>query len=158
METKLEVAMLKANSKPLVGFELYWLLSGSQLEFILQDIKVLYAPSGIATAQYQEAMLPVISLEEYFGLPVTGAGRPLKYLVVRAVNDDNALVKLIIQTPCIVKIDQLGSAVAFPDVLSLPRNGGDILGIYSLSDRTLGIVPDLAGISSSLKSSENDHR
>ncbi len=74
------------------------------------------------------------------------------------MNDDNVLVRLILQTPCILKIDQLQSAVAFPEHFSLPDNGGDILGIYFLSDRTLGIVPDLAGISDSVKSLAKDQR
>lgn len=158
MEEKLEIAMLKANSKPLAGFELYWLLSRRQLEFVFQEMRVMPAASGIAVAQYQDELLPVICLEEYYGLPVTGPGRPLKYLVVRSVNDDNTLVRLILQTPCILKIDQLQSAVAFPEQLSLPDNGGDILGIYFLSDRTLGIVPDLVGISGSVKILAKDQR
>ncbi len=155
---KLEVAMIKANSKPLAGFELYWLLSMSQVEFIFQEMRVMRASSGIAAAQYQDALLPVISLEEYYGLPASGPGRPLKYLVVRSVNDDNALVGLILQTPCILKIGQLQAAVAFPEQLSLPDNGGDILGIYFLSNRTLGIVPDLAGISGSLRRLAKEQR
>ncbi len=142
--------MIKANSTPLAGFELYWLLSRSQLEFIFQELRVVPTSSGIAGARYQDVLLPVISLEEYYGLPVTGPGRPIKYLVVRSVSGDNALVRLILQTPCILKIDQVQSAVAYPERLSLPQNGGDILGIYFLSDRTLGIVPDLAAISLSL--------
>lgn len=64
--------MIKANSKPLAGFELYWLLSRSQIEFIFQEMRSVRASSGIAAAHYHNALLPVISLEEYYGLPVTG--------------------------------------------------------------------------------------
>jgi hypothetical protein len=150
MEEKLEIAMLKANSKPLAGFELYWLLSRRQLESVFQEMRIMPTFSGIAAAQYQDVLLPVISLEQYYGLPVTGPGRPLKYLVVRSVGNDNTLVRLILQTPCVLRIDQVRSAVAFSGQLFLPENGGDILGIYFLSDRTLGIVPDLARISNTV--------
>ncbi len=75
METKLEVATIKANTPPLGGLELYWLLSRNQLEFILQDITVIQSPLQVATAQYQDVMLPVINLEKHFGLQEIGFRR-----------------------------------------------------------------------------------
>jgi hypothetical protein len=151
METKLEVATIKANTPPLGGQELYWLLSRSQLEFILQDVKVYHLPPLPATAQYQEVMLPVINLEHHFGLPEGGPGRSVKYLVIRAATTGKALVKVIIQTPSVVRIQHLESEVVASRLLALPRNSSDLLGVYALSDGSLGIVPDIAGIYGSLK-------
>jgi hypothetical protein len=151
METKLEVAIIKANTSPLGGLELSWLLSRNQLEFVLQDIKVLHSPPLVDTAQYQEETLPVINLEQHFGLQEMGQSRSLKYLVVRAVTAERTLVKVIVQTPHSLRILQLETGLVASRLVALPRNSSDLLGIYSMPDGSLGIVPDIAGISRSLK-------
>lgn len=151
METKLEIASIKANTPPLGGLELYWLLSRNQLEFILQDITVVQSPLQITTVQYQEAMLPVVNLEKHFGLPETELRRSPKYLVIRASTAEKELVKVIIETPQAVKMQQLEMGLAASRLLALPRNSSDLLGVYSMRDGSLGIVPDIAGISRSLK-------
>ncbi|MBU1564776.1 MAG: chemotaxis protein CheW [Proteobacteria bacterium] len=151
METKLEVATIKANTPPLGGLELYWLLSRNQLEFILQDITITQSSLQVATAQYQEAMLPVINLEKHFGLPETGLRRSPKYLVIRAATAEKSLVKVIIETPQAVKMQHLEMGRDASRLLALPRNNSDLLGVYAMSDGSLGIVPDIAGISGSLQ-------
>ena len=150
METKLEVATIKANTPLLGGLELYWLLSRNQLEFILQDITVIKSSSLLATAQYQDANLPVINLEQHFGLPETGLRRSTKYLVVRAVTAGKELVKVIIETPHALKIQQLETGFAASRQISLPRNGNELLGSFAMPDGSLGIFPDVACISRSL--------
>ncbi len=155
MQTKLEVATIKANIPSLGKLQLYWLLSRNQLEFILQDIKVVQSPQRIAMVQYQEAMVPVINLEHHFGLRETERRRSAKYLVIRAVTSEKSLVKVIIETVYVLKMQTLetGFAAASPS-LSLPKNNEDVLGMYAMPDGSLGIVPDVAGIARSLKRRE----
>lgn len=152
METRLEVATIQANCDPLNGYDLYWTLSRSQLEFILQNIEVFRAPPHAATAQYQEKMLPVVSLEKHFGLVEKKSAKPARYLVVRGAGGDHGLVRMIVETPVPVKLQKVeqGLAASFGR-LALPKNNMDILGVYSLSARELAIVPDIGGISRSLK-------
>ena len=152
METRLEVATIQANCDPLNGYDLYWTVSRSQLEFILQNIEVFRAPPFAATAQYQEKMLPVVSLEKHFGLVEKKSGKSTKYPVLRAAGANRGLVRLIIETPVSVKLQKVeqGLAAAFGG-LALPKNNMDILGVYSLSANELAIVPDIGGISRSLK-------
>jgi hypothetical protein len=151
METKPEVAMIKANTSPIGGLELYWLLSRNQLEFILQDIKVFHSPPLVPTAQYQEVMLPVINLEEYFGLPETVPGRSLKYLVIRALTGEKSLVRVIIRTIHPLKLQKLEAGFGAVRQVSLPRNSNHLLGIFVLANGGLGVVPDVAGISLALR-------
>ncbi len=151
METKLEIAMIQANTPLHGGFPLYWLLSRNQLEFILQDVTVFQSAPLLATAQYQEAMLPVINLEEHFGFPETTSGKSVKYLVVRAVTVEKALLKVIIRTPHTLKMQKLETEFAPSRLLSLPQNNHHLLGIYAMPDGALGLVPDVAGICLSLK-------
>lgn len=151
MEIKLEVATIQANCEPLNGYELYWLVSRSQLEIILQNIEVFRSPPFVATAQYQEVVLPVISLEKHFGLSEKKVEKSMKYLILRAANADQALVRLIAETPFPPKIQKLEKGVTTFGALALPKNNVDILGIYSMSPTVLAIVPDVAGISRSLK-------
>ena len=152
METRLEVATIQANCDPLNGYDLYWAVSRSQLEFILQNIEVFRAPPFAATAQYQEKMLPVVSLEKHFGLVEKKSGKSAKYLVLRAAGANHGLVRLIIETPVPVKLQKVeqGLAASFGG-LALPKNNVDILGVYSLSANELAIVPDIGCINRSLK-------
>ena len=151
MEIKLEVATIQANCDPLNGFELYWLVSRSQLEIILQNIEVFRSPPFVATAEYQEVILPVIGLEKHFGLAENKLEKSMKYLILRAADANHALVRLIVETPFPPKIQKLEKGITTFGALALPKNNVDILGIYSLSATALAIVPDLAGISRSLK-------
>ena len=151
METKLEVAVIQANTPLHGGFPLYWLLSRNQLEFILQDLTVFQSPPMIATAQYQEAMLPVLNLEEHFGFPEIASERSVKYLVVRAVTAEKALVKAIIRTPQALKMQKMETEFPPSRLLSLPRNSQHLLGSYAMPDSGLGLVPDIAAICNSLK-------
>lgn len=151
MEIKLEVATMQANCEILDGYQLYWLVSRNQLEFILQHLEVFRSPPFAATAQYQEVMLPVISLEKHFGLTEKSSGKSSKYLVLRAADANQALIRLIVETPSSPKIQKLEKDSTSFTALALPKNNVDILGIYSLSESALAIVPDIAGISRSLK-------
>jgi chemotaxis signal transduction protein len=151
MEIKLEVATIQANCEILNGYQLYWLVSRNQLEFILQHLEVFRSPSFTATAQYQEVMLPVINLEKHFGLTEKSPGKSSKYLVLRAADANQALIRLIVETPSSPKIQKLEKDSVSSAALALPKNNVDILGIYSLSESALAIVPDIAGISRSLK-------
>lgn len=155
MQTKLEVATIKANTPSLGKFQLYWLLSRNQLEFILQDITVVQSPQRIAMVQYQDAMIPVINLEQHFGLGEAGGHKSAKYLVIRAVTSEKTLVKAIIETVHVVKMQTLETGFAAASQLfSLPKNNDDLLGMYAMPDGSLGIVPDVAGIAGSLKRRE----
>lgn len=151
METSVEIATIQANCDPVNGYRLYWTVSRSQLEFILQGIEVFHSPPYVDTAQYQERLLPVVSLEKHFGL-AGQAGKTSKYLVLRAANANQELVRLIVETPVAVKLQKVEQGlVGSFGAMALPKNNMDILGVYSLSERELAVVPDISGISRSLK-------
>ena len=151
MEIKLEVATIQANCEPLGGYNLYWLVSRSQVEFILQNIEVFHSPPFVATAQYQEMMLPVVSLEKHYGLSEKKLARSHKYMVLRAANANQMLVKLIAETPFSPKMQKLETDSTSLGAIVLPKNNVDVLGIYSLSENMAAVVPDIAGIIRSLK-------
>ena len=151
MKKQLEIATIKANSEIFQGHEIYWLLSRNQLEFLFKEIEIFSSPPFVATAKYMEAMLPVISLEKYFGLQVNDENQHPKYLVVRSVNEKKELVKLIIQTSHTLKIHKLESESQSLQSPALPQNSKDVLGIYSLASNQIGVVPDFVGMSRSLQ-------
>lgn len=151
MEKIIEVVIIKANSYTISGADLYWLLSRQQLEFIFKDIDIFEEPPYAPTAQYRESMLPVISLEEYYGLQTREKPGQEKYLVVRAANDEKGVVKLIVETPNPVKIHRLESGFTPIASLALPRKATDVLGIYGLSKDKIAVVPDLVKIQSVLR-------
>lgn len=151
METKLEIAIIQANTPTGKEGRFFWLLSRHQLEFILKDVKVFQSPGLAAAAQYKETILPVISLEEHFGMAVEAAQRTLKYLVVRAATDEKTVARLIVATPHGVRIDKLESGYGVASDLMVPRNDGDLLGRYTLPAGGVGLVPDIGAITRSLK-------
>lgn len=155
MEKRLEVATIQADCDILNGYELSWFVSRSQLEFIMQNVEVIHSPPFVATARYQEKMLPVLNLEDHFGLAGKYSAKAKKYLVLKAANSNHEMSRLIIETPFLVKIQKLEKGFAACDALVLPKNNGDILGVYSLSATALAIVPDIAGIAHSLKLHED---
>ncbi len=149
---KLEVATIRANCDQVNGYELYWAVSRNQLEFVLKNIEVFHSPPFVDTAQYREQLLPVVSLEKHFGLAGKESAKSPKYLVLRTANANQDLVRLMIETPVGVKLQKVEQGLfASFGTLTLPKNNMDVLGVYSLSERGLAIVPDIAGISRSLK-------
>jgi hypothetical protein len=152
MKKKLQIATIKANNVTFQGCELYWIFSRNHLEFLFRELEIFSSPSLVATAKYQEVMLPVINLEKYYGLAQKVQNGAPKYLVVRSVTEQNELVKLIIQTPQAVKIQALETGfIALQSPPALPKNNNDVLGIYSLATDKIGIVPDFIAMSRSIQ-------
>ena len=151
MTKQLEIAIIKANSKALQGYELYWLLSRTQLEFLFKEVEIFSSPPFVDTAKYQEVMLPVINLEKHYGLQEKEENGPVKYLVVRSVNEKKEMVKLIIQMPQTLKIHKLETEFESLQSTELPQNSEDVLGMYSLATDKIGVVPNFLGMSRSLQ-------
>lgn len=151
MKKQHEIATIKANSATFEGWEIFWILSKNQLEFLFKEIEIFSPPSLFASAKYQEVMLPVINLEKYYGLVEKDVAKLPKYLVVRSVNEKKELVKVIIQTQQTYKIQTLGTGVNSLQSPMLPQNSNDVLGMYFLATGKLGIVPDFAQMSRSIQ-------
>ena len=151
MTKQLEIAIIKANSKTLQGYELYWILSRTQLEFLFKEVEIFSSPPFVATAKYQEVMLPVLNLEKHYGLEEKDDNRLSKYLVVRSVNEKKEMVKLIVQMDQTLKIHKLETEFKSLQSTPLPQNSEDVLGMFSLATDKLGVVPDLIRISRSLQ-------
>jgi hypothetical protein len=147
MEAKSEIVIIRANTPSFGGVTLSWLFSRNQLELILQDITIFQSSPLVTTAEYQDTLLLVVNLEQHFGLPEEKETRLPKYLIMRAVSDDNKLVRVIIKTPHALKIQPLEGLFAAPKHLSFPKNQSDILGAFAMSEGTLAIFPNIAHIS-----------
>jgi len=155
MKTQLEIATIKANIASFQGCELYWLISRSQLEFLFKELEICSSPPFAAAAKYQELMLPVINLERFYGLVEQKRNGPPKYLVVKSVNDQKELVKVIVETPQPLKIHKLATGPKPLPLPSLPQNSEDVLGMYGFAEGKLGIVPNFAEMSRSLQLNGN---
>ena len=152
MKKKLEIAIIKSNSTPIQKYQLYWLLSRNQLEFLFKEVEIFSSPPFIATAKYQEVMLPVINLEKYYGLEEEkDENRLSKYLVVRSVNENKEMVKLIVQMHQTLKIHKLEKEFKPLQSTPLPQNSEDVLGMFALATGKIGVVPDFIRMSRSLQ-------
>ncbi len=151
MKRQLEIATIKSNSAHFHGWEIFWILSKNQLELLFKEMETFSSSPSMVTATYQDVMLPVINLENYYGLEVNGRSKPPKYLVVRSVNEKKELVKLIIEIPEKYTLQKLTAGFESLQSPVIPLNSENVLGVYSLAPGQLGVVPDFARISQSLQ-------
>lgn len=135
-----------ANTAPVDGWQLNWLLSKNQLEYLLRDIAMVsshaFQSPALQAAQYMEEILPVVSLESYYGLAEVTRPQAYKYLVTKVAMPANTLSKIVIRTVHPARIRKLtANTVAHATVL--PAHSEDILGAFTMPDNQLLIVPDL---------------
>lgn len=149
MESNLEVALILANCAPYNGRYIYWVLSRKQIEYILTDLEKRGEDKTAHTGvygQYLEELLPVISLERYFGLKVRKTRLADKFIVTRTAGENGKLAKIIVQAPFPVRMRNLDFKTAPTDDNGLLKNSEDILGCFHQGTKHIFIVPDLAVI------------
>ncbi len=151
MEIQHEIALIRAHCLPVEKHDVYWLFGKSQLEFVLKDVELFASPSRVPTAKYRETMLPVVSLEKYFGIAMNYENIDTKYLVIRSVNGKNEMIKLIIKTVHSLKVQKLETDFSTATSVHFPQNSDSVLGIYSLPGKRIAVVPDIAKIAQSVQ-------
>lgn len=144
-----EVAMIMANGAPTEDSNLYWLISKKQVEYILTDIAEL--PSNVEQprlqrAQYQGQVLPVLSLEKYYGLAELPPTASYRYIVTKYPNHDGRLTKVILRFCNPIRVRRLTFEATPAEPSALRKNGMDILGAFTLPDNQLAIIPDFAAM------------
>jgi len=151
MKKQLEIALIKANSPIFRGCEFYWLFSRSQLELLLKEVEIFSSPPFASTVKYQETMLPVINLEQHYGLAEKDQSGSSKYLVIRSADEKKELTKLIVPTKQTLKIQKLESEWKPLQSPVLPKHSEHVLGMYFLAADKLAVVPDFIAMSRSLR-------
>ncbi|WP_457577630.1 hypothetical protein [Desulfomarina sp.] len=148
MKEILELAVIRADCSTKMGENVFWLLSRSQIEFVLSDLELDAAENGQFAGRYRDMVLPVVRLEEYFGLLDRKVRRKnkKKYVVAGAVNRKEELVRIILQTRHHVQMLKLSKNMPSSFSFPLPRREKDVLGIYSLAEDKILILPDLVRI------------
>lgn len=146
MGTDLEVALVRAGCRNAENQELYWIFSRAQLEFVLKELELVDSSNSQVVARYQEMVLPVLSLEQYFGFSGGGAGDNKKFMVLRSVDENKKLQRLIVQSDSSPQFLKLTNSFSAMVDFSTPKNSGQIRGAYSLGRNKVGVVPDMDGI------------
>ncbi len=144
-----EVALIPANTIPIEGWDLNWLISKSQVEYILHDIATLPSvgdDSHLQRAQYQDEALPVFCLEKYFGLQKATPSANYKYVVVKVPLQNGGISKAILRLTHSIRIRKLTFNSTLAQTTGLRTNTDDILGAFTLPDNQLVIVPDIAAM------------
>lgn len=153
MPKGLEIAMVMANTPSVDGWNLHWIVSKSQVEYVLRDIATLpprFENDTLQRAQYQDSPLPVVSLEQHFGLSSTEQSLPYKYIILKIPTDSQKVEKIILRTVHPIRVRKLTFNSAEAQHTGLKQNYGDILGAYTLPDNQLLIIPDLNAILATL--------
>jgi len=145
-----EVALIMADLPIVKGWQIHWLLSKKQIEYILTDITAL-PPSAenprLQRAQYQEAVLPVFSLEQHFGFKAqTSSPGRLSYIVTKSPAPDGRLVKAILRVNHPVRVRKLNFNSNPAQRPMVGKNSAHVLGAFTLPENLLVIIPDLAAI------------
>lgn len=151
MKKQLEIATIKANSTDFHGWEIFWVLSKNQLELLFKEVEMFSSSPALVTAKYQDDLLPVVNLENYYGLEVRKRNNLPKYLVVRSVNEKKELVRFIIEIPQKYTLQKLATGIETMQAPMMAQNGENVLGLYALAPGQLGVVPDFVRIGQSLQ-------
>lgn len=144
-----EIAMIQANCRPMDGWQIHWLISRKQIEYLLTDI-VSLPPSveqpHLERAQYLEQSLPVIHLENHFGLVQDSPPASFRYLVSKCVTRDKKIMRAMLKICHPVRMRKL-SFHSTPTIHStIPSNEHHILGAFTMPDNQLVIIPDIFAI------------
>lgn len=144
-----EVGLIKANVPSSEGWEINWLISRSQIEYILHDIAALPPDPrypGLQRAQYQDDALLVLCLEKYFHLGTLPAAQPYKFVVTRAPGADGKTRRVILRTANPLRVRKLNFNAAEAANTGLPQNSQELLGAFALPENQLVLIPDIARI------------
>lgn len=148
-QTQPEIALIMANTEPFEGWTIHWLLSKKQVEYILTDIAAL-PPGGeyphLQRAQYQEEMLPVIRLEEHYGLAEPPASAGYRYIVTKNPGTEGQLVRAIIRFSHPIRVRKINFNSVPTQITGLKKNSTHVLGAFTLPDNQLLIMPDIVAI------------
>jgi hypothetical protein len=142
-----EIAMFMANTVTVEGWNIYWVLSKIQIEYILHDVMTLppnQEQPQQERVQYMEESLPLLSLEKYYGLEELPTRPTYGYIVAKIPMGTDRMQKVVLHTNNPVRIRKLTFNAVQAQYTGLPENSEDILGAFSLPENQLLIVPDIA--------------
>lgn len=149
LQTSPEIAIIMANTPPIDRWNIYWLISKRQVEYILTDV-VMHPPSAehpnLQRAQYQEEILPIVSLEKHFGLEESLTVSSYRYIVTKSPTPDGKLAKAILRFSHPIRVRKLDFNSAPAQHTGLRENVDHILGAFTLPDNQLVIIPDIPAI------------
>lgn len=142
-----EIAVIQADAAQLQGRMLHWVLSRKQIVYVLQEIEeTKTADADFNRARYLDEQLPVINLEQYFGIGNSDYGPAAYYLVVRAAKADGTITKAIIPSRYPARIRKLDFETVPVEKNDLFKNKENISGLFLSGDTDSLAAPDIAAI------------
>jgi hypothetical protein len=149
MKDSRKIIVIQSNSSALEDNQLFWLFSKNQLELVLKEIDpAMVEPASDycqATITWQDEILPVVSLEKYFGIAAIHQATPTKYILLKGAQKGKQEVHVAMIAVPIFSDLKIGSVNFSGTSISptvLKANETDILGAYEHRDRKI-IVPDI---------------
>lgn len=145
-----DVAIFKANTKPIRNKEVHWLISKSQLEHVVKEIAINPIPFSqkyiYGIAAWQGLVLPVVRLESFFNFRRSQPDTSNMKLVVKtAVQGENGLAaRLMLEAPFDIKVRSVNAEDCTPAGISakeLEIRG--LKGVFEWEQDKLLLIPDL---------------
>lgn len=154
MAKKSEIIVIPIDASAAQGWNVFWAVSKAQVDIILHEITEVSLDNRsefhMTSAEWQDKTLPVISLENYFGLSQSVSHSNGKYVVAKSVDSKGQVIRLMVYATGNIRLQSVDFS-CFPATASvLPKRREDALGVYSLQGRNVLIVPDLVKIFESL--------
>lgn len=155
MAKKSEIIVIPIDASAAQGWNVFWALSKAQVDIILHEITEVSLGKQnefhMTSAEWQEKILPVVSLENYFGLSQPALPSNGKYVVAKSVDGNGQVIRLMVYAAGNIRMQSVDFS-CFPATANvLPKRRQDVLGVYSLQGKNVLIVPDLVKIFESLK-------
>lgn len=154
MAQRAEIIVIPADIVSVKGWQVFWAFSKKQLDMILHEIELLDKGENpqdfyVSTALWQQKKMAVVSLEKYFGFPQRVESQTDKCAVLKDVLEKDGgmeLGRIMVQISGNVRVREVDFTSLATAVTMLPTRHEDVRGIYSLSDKRLLVMPDVAKI------------
>lgn len=153
MTEKHDIILVKADVLPIRKREVFWTLSRSQVEHIVQDLALCPVPFAqkhlAGLVAWQGLALPVVSLERYFGFRPARGGEVKRRVVVKTTTtgEPQVISRLLVDVAYDVRIRPV-AADCTPVKINDQLAGRGLKGAYEWEQDALLLVPDLKMIAS----------
>lgn len=155
MSNTREIVLIKAAVQPIRRREVFWILSKSQIEHVVQDLPIVPVPFSPrylrGVAAWQGLVLPVVSLERYFGFKsVQGSTAVKRHAIVKSTTSatPTTITRLLIDVAYDLRIRPSITDCVPIRIANEELAARGLQGVYEWGADSLLLLPDLMVVAS----------
>ncbi len=154
MSNTREIVLIKAAIQPIRRREVFWILSKSQIEHVVQDLPIVPVPFSPrylrGVAAWQGLVLPVVSLERYFGFKSVQGSTVKRHAIVKTTTSatPTTITRLLIDVAYDLRIRPSITDCVPIRVANEELAARGLQGVYEWGADSLLLLPDVMVVAS----------